>query len=90
MLASTRPCCLAPPQALLSQPAVLWVIPSPSLTTSSYSLVIKSDMFTGTVLSFWASPGDHLMQEQPEGVPWDMWEFNISKCALTIEESGTV
>ena len=47
-------------------------------------------MFTGTVLSLWASPGDHLMQEEPEGIPWEMWEFNISKQAPTIEESGAV
>lgn len=52
--------------------------------------MIKSDMFTGTVLSLWASPGDHLVQEEPEGVPWETWEFNISDHAQTTEETGAV
>jgi len=52
--------------------------------------VIKSDMFTGTVLALWTSPSDHLMQQEPEGTPWDTWQFNIPECAPTIEESGAV
>lgn len=52
--------------------------------------MMKSDMFTGTVLSLWASPGDHLMQEEPEGIPCETWEYNTSEHALTIEESGAV